>query len=1046
MKEKLLSFTLAMLLILTLIPCAALAENVCGDGLTWTLSGGVLSVSGSGRMSDYSADDPAPWADEKIRSVIISEGVTSIGEYAFYFCSFSDISLPASLESIGTAAFAGCTGLKTLALAENNPNFTSDGGVLYGVKQKELIVYPACRSGESFTVADGTEAIREYAFSFAAALKSVFLPDSVKTLGSGAFLSCKNLSSVRLPQGISELPPWLFSSCSALTAAEIPQSVTKLGAEAFKNCAKLSRAGIPAGMREIGADAFFGCGSVSGELTLPNGLTKIGKNAFGGTAPSSVSYDGTFEDWVKIGGKAAGFPEGTEINCLRHTHGFGAWKSDGAYHWHECSSCGEVRDRALHTDGGDTCSVCGAALPELLAGGSESGYDWTLTRSGVLTLSGSSVPAFMAGEGTAPWYGFREKILSAVIGVASLGANAFEGCTKLAQVKLLDNAEKLDLRAFSGCAALSQYSAADGNAEYSSPGGVLMSADGTRLISYPPCRTGSAYSVPETVTSIGEKAFSGADLESVSVPDSVTEIGKAAFSGCTRLKTAALPEGLQALESSLFSGCSALSEISIPESATRLESAVFSGCSSLKKAVIPNDVTVIPSSAFSGCSSLAEITIPANVTAVGERAFDGCTALKTVIFLGTVEQWSAVSISGSNTALIAAEKTYMGHVHSYSGGTVVVPTCTVGGYTVHKCSCGSSFTDSPTAALGHSYSGGYCTRCGAPDPDGGGQQGHVHDFRAAGVTAPTCTADGYTTYKCSCGASCTKDHVTSPGHVTELKGAVEPGCLKGGRSGDEVCTVCGKTVTAGSTLPALGHAYELRSEKQPSCTESGYSGDMFCTRCGDITELGKTVAAAGHKFSDGRCTVCGAYDPGGNAPVTVPVFDDVEPGMFCYDAVQWAVSAGITNGTGPSTFSPKAACTRYQIVMFMWRAAGCPSVSSTVVFTDVSASDIFCEAVRWAVSSGITRGTTASTFSPYAACTRGQIVTFLYRAAGSPTVSGDISFGDVAPDAFCRDAVIWAAGRGITKGTTADSFSPGDACTRAQVVTFLYRANNTAAA
>ena len=260
--------------------------------------------------------------------------------------------------------------------------------------------------------------------------------------------------------------------------------------------------------------------------------------------------------------------------------------------------------------------------------------------------------------------------------------------------------------------------------------------------------------------------------------------------------------------------------------------------------------------------------------------------------------------------------------------------------------------------------------------------------------------------------------------------------MTGGYTGDEVCTICGKVFKQGSVIFALGHDPQPARVKAPTCTESGYTGDLICTRCGDMTQTGTTVAAAGHKFFGGVCSVCGT-----KGAEAVPEFDDVKPGAFYFDAVQWAVKNGITNGTWKNTFSPNDVCSRYQIVMFLWRAAGQPEAKVAVSFADVKPGDIFYEAVQWAVERGITKGTDSTSFSPYAPCTRGQIVTFLYRSAGSPKVSGACNFSDVSSGSFCRDAVIWASTEGITNGTSAGRFSPNEGCTRAQVVTFLYRAS-----
>ena len=170
------------------------------------------------------------------------------------------------------------------------------------------------------------------------------------------------------------------------------------------------------------------------------------------------------------------------------------------------------------------------------------------------------------------------------------------------------------------------------------------------------------------------------------------------------------------------------------------------------------------------------------------------------------------------------------------------------------------------------------------------------------------------------------------------------------------------------------------------------------------------------------------------------VFVDVKTGDYFYDAVQWAVGKGITNGTSAETFSPEDPCTRAQIVTFLWRAAGSPVVNYAMDLSDVAGDAYYAEAVRWALSEGITTGTSDHTFSPDAVCTRAQAVTFLWRAAGSPAVSGESAFEDVGADAYYARAVVWAAQNGVTNGISQALFGTGSDCTRAQIVTFLYRA------
>ena len=150
---------------------------------------------------------------------------------------------------------------------------------------------------------------------------------------------------------------------------------------------------------------------------------------------------------------------------------------------------------------------------------------------------------------------------------------------------------------------------------------------------------------------------------------------------------------------------------------------------------------------------------------------------------------------------------------------------------------------------------------------------------------------------------------------------------------------------------------------------------------------------------------------------------------------------GITTGTSEKHFSPERACIRAEVVTFLWRAAGCPEPESTVnPFVDVNESDYFYKPVLWAVEKGVTNGVDDNHFNPAGTCLRAEVVTFLWRANGSPVSSTEITFTDVPADSFYANAVAWALEKGITNGTSATTFGAADACNRAQVVTFLYRA------
>ena len=171
-------------------------------------------------------------------------------------------------------------------------------------------------------------------------------------------------------------------------------------------------------------------------------------------------------------------------------------------------------------------------------------------------------------------------------------------------------------------------------------------------------------------------------------------------------------------------------------------------------------------------------------------------------------------------------------------------------------------------------------------------------------------------------------------------------------------------------------------------------------------------------------------------------FQDVSADAYYYDAVLWALENKVTEGTGAAAFSPDADCTRAQVVTFLYRAAGSPGVdTSSCDFADVSSSAYYYKAVLWAVENGITMGTGAATFAPDASCTRAQVVTFLYRYFGSPAVAAAKNdFTDIISGSFYYDAVLWAVRNGVTRGTSDTTFCPSATCTRSQIVTFLYRA------
>jgi hypothetical protein len=295
------------------------------------------------------------------------------------------------------------------------------------------------------------------------------------------------------------------------------------------------------------------------------------------------------------------------------------------------------------------------------------------------------------------------------------------------------------------------------------------------------------------------------------------------------------------------------------------------------------------------------------------------------------------------------------------------------------------------------------------------------------------------------------DHSWNDGEVTKAATCTENGVKT------YTCTVCEETKT--EEIAATGHTWNDGEEtKAATCTENGVK-TYTCTACGE-TKTEEIPATGIHSWDDGTvtkaattsetgvktytCTVCGETKTEEIPKLeTEPItFTDVPEGQYYAQPVAWAVAAGVTQGTSDTTFSPDDSCTRAQVVTFLWRAAGEPEPTTTEnPFTDVKEGAYYYKAVLWAVEKGITDGMSDTTFEPDGTCTRGQVVTFLYRYAGEPEVStADSPFTDVKAGAYYEKAVAWAVSKKVTDGVEDTIFAPDSTCTRGQVVTFLYRA------
>ena len=370
--------------------------------------------------------------------------------------------------------------------------------------------------------------------------------------------------------------------------------------------------------------------------------------------------------------------------------------------------------------------------------------------------------------------------------------------------------------------------------------------------------------------------------------------------------------------------------------------------------------------------------------------------------------------------------------HSYELRKAKAATCTAAGYTGDEVctACGVyGKRGSVIPAAGHSWSGWKTVREATDTEDGlqertcascgAVQQKKIpstgHEFAFVETVAPTCTEEGYDIYRCECGEEEYRNETNALGHSYALQNVVEATCTTEGYSGDWVCTRCGEASGTGNTVPALGHDWSDWTEETAATYLNAGTEYRTCTACGE-TET-EEIPALGSPFPDVQ-----------------------DPGKYYYTPVLWAAANNITNGVEGGLFAPGNTCKREQVVTFLWRAMGSPEPTSTnCPFEDVAEGKYYYKAVLWAVENGITTGKSATRFAPKDTITRAEFVTFLWRTEGKPGYSTSNPFYDVSSGSYYYDAVLWASENGVTTGKSTESFAPKDPCTRGQVVTFLYR-------
>ena len=653
-------------------------------------------------------------------------------------------------------------------------------------------------------------------------------------------------------------------------------------------------------------------------------------------------------------------------------------------------------------------------------------------------LTGLSIPKSVTGIGD---FGLAGNGLTAVTlpdGLQSLGRGAFDSCASLTNTTLPAAITAVPGKCFADCTKLL-------NVKYAG-----------------------------TVTAIGDLAFESCKaLTAAPIPETVTEIGASAFTGCTALTDVTIPAGVSTIPEDCFRGCTALTDIDLPGTVTHVGHNAFTGCTALK------DVR---------CYGAAPAVEPGNSEA---HSFE--PAIVTIHY-NPAMNWT-LDADGKWQGYTVSDKGACTHTDYGTTERTVPATCGEAGRVDTICSnCGEVISTRelpPTGA--HVWGNGVvttaptettpgvrtftCSGCGDIREETIPATG-AHDYQFTKTVAPTCTDGGYDLYTCSgCGATERRNLTDAAGHkwdggtVTTAPTETTPGVRT------FTCSGCGQTRS--EAIAATGaHDYRFTKTVDPTCTDGGY--DLYtCSGCG-ATEKRNLTDAAGHKWDGGTvttaptettpgvrtftCTVCGqtrteaipatgaSTCTGGPSCPSYGLHDVAGPGYWAHEGIDYCVRNRLMSGVGAGTFSPDTACTRAQIVKILYNRSGNQTDYSYyyLPFTDVAPGAWYYNAVAWAYYNDVTSGTSATMFTPNAAITRQQLVTFLYRytVKYAPEFTGNAAPISAFPDAgsvanWAYAAMSWAVGNGLIKGNAHDNgldyLDPNGSATRAQTATIIMR-------
>ncbi len=773
-------------------------SGTCGENLTWTLdSAGTLIISGVGPMENYVYFTNVPWPtySDSIKQVVIADGVTSIGNYAFgSLTSLTNITIPNSVTSIGASAFSQCESLTSVIIGNS---VTSIGSY----------AFQYCAGLTSITIPNSVTSIGDYAFSFCTSLTDIWvdednpaysndtfgvlfnknktslivapaniagkyvIPDSVTTIGRYAFNNCTSLTSVTIPDSVTSIGSYAFQYCAGLTSIEIPDSVTSVGDQAFKDCTNLGSITLPDSVTSIGSFAFYRCSSLT-SITIPNSVTSIDYSTFYWCdSLETVYYTGSCAEWENISISDRNEPL-TNATIVYASHNY----SDGV-----CADCGY---ECAHNYENGTCTICGDVAVVIVASGTcGDNLTWTLDSNGTLTISGTGSMTNYNPNGApysngAPWYGVRNSIKTAVIesGVTSIGAWSFYECTSLTSVTIGNSVAGIGYHAFSECAILPDITIPDGIAyigDYAFSGcnsltNITIPASVARIDynAFFKCTSLNGIWVDKNNLAYGSDAFGvlfdkdkttlitapGATAGEYVIPSSVTSIGSYAFAYCKNLVGIEIPDSVTAIGGGAFSNCTSLTGVTIGNGVTSIGSNAFGYCTNLTSITIPDSVTSIGIAAFEYCDSLVSVTIGNGVTSVGDNAFFSCTSL------------TGLTIGSSVTSISDGTFAYCSNLTSI---TIPDSITTIGRSAFYSCN-----------SLETVCYAGSCAEWREISIDANNKPltnatliCASHSWDAGVHTPATETENGYTTYTCVCGeTSWVEDAIFDTGDMEEPEG------------------------------------------------------------------------------------------------------------------------------------------------------------------------------------------------------------------------------------------------------------------------------------